>query len=99
VLSVVSAVLYFRWHAFLEFLSRVRPSNTGLPIPVSKRPLEYAKHYPEPGPNWPRTDADTEVRYIQSHTSGCNALTLSSAVLILEFQNLSSLGDQLLSDS
>lgn len=57
--------LSFRWHAFLEFLSRVRPSNTGLPIPVSKRPLEYAKHYPEPVPNWPRTDADTEVRKAQ----------------------------------
>lgn len=23
----------YRWHSFLEFLSRVRPSNTGLPIP------------------------------------------------------------------
>ncbi|XP_045158416.2 uncharacterized protein LOC123524347 isoform X25 [Mercenaria mercenaria] len=52
----------YRWHSFLEFLSRVRPSNTGLPIPVSKRPLEYAKHYPAPVPNWPRTDADTERR-------------------------------------
>ncbi|XP_060605314.1 uncharacterized protein LOC132757872 isoform X6 [Ruditapes philippinarum] len=52
----------YRWHSFLEFLQRVRPSNTGLPIPVSKRPLEYAKHYPEPVPNWPRTDADTERR-------------------------------------
>ncbi|XP_052246638.1 uncharacterized protein LOC127855251 isoform X4 [Dreissena polymorpha] len=53
----------YRWHNFLEFLSRVRPSNTGLPIPVSKRPLEYAKHYPAPVPNWPRTDDSTEVRY------------------------------------
>ncbi|XP_052246648.1 uncharacterized protein LOC127855251 isoform X13 [Dreissena polymorpha] len=52
----------YRWHNFLEFLSRVRPSNTGLPIPVSKRPLEYAKHYPAPVPNWPRTDDSTEQR-------------------------------------
>ncbi|XP_052775958.1 uncharacterized protein LOC128213890 isoform X21 [Mya arenaria] len=52
----------YKWHEFLEFMRRVRPSLTGLPIPVSKRPLDYAKHYPAPGPNWPRTEDSTEHR-------------------------------------
>ncbi|KAL3868252.1 hypothetical protein ACJMK2_041083 [Sinanodonta woodiana] len=46
----------FRWQAFVDFLNRIRPMNTGLQIPVSKRPLEYAKQYPAPVPNWPKAD-------------------------------------------
>jgi hypothetical protein len=77
-MHILTLSFHYRWHSFLEFLQRVRPSNTGLPIPVSKRPLEYAKHYPEPVPNWPRTDADTEVRY--------NTRRLSSVIRVLVFR-------------
>ena len=42
------------WQHFLEFIERVLPAHTGLKIPPSKRPLEYAIQYPEPGLNWPK---------------------------------------------
>ena len=38
-----------------DFLEKVQPSQTGLPIPKSKRPTEYAKNYPQPSDNWPQT--------------------------------------------
>ncbi|XP_036371375.1 uncharacterized protein LOC115226750 isoform X2 [Octopus sinensis] len=44
----------YSWHKFISFLERVQPIHTGLRIPSSKRPLEYAKNYLAPLPNWPK---------------------------------------------
>ena len=37
----------------MELLEKVQPHATGLPIPQSKRPLEYARKYRQPTENWP----------------------------------------------
>ena len=42
-----------RWTDFVELLEKVQPHATGLPIPQSKRPLEYARKYRQPTENWP----------------------------------------------
>ncbi|XP_035826633.1 uncharacterized protein C1orf87 [Aplysia californica] len=47
----------YNWWAFVEFLERVQPAKTGLPIPTSKRPLEYAKQLPAPNANWPKAES------------------------------------------
>ncbi|XP_052089531.1 uncharacterized protein LOC127726190 isoform X15 [Mytilus californianus] len=44
----------YNWQQFLSFLEKVQSVQTGLPIPQSKRPLEYAKQYPPPHDSWPR---------------------------------------------
>ena len=49
--------LLISWMQFLEFLERVQPANTGLHMPESKRPTDYAKHYPEPSADWPKNTA------------------------------------------
>ncbi|KAK2149356.1 hypothetical protein LSH36_456g01012 [Paralvinella palmiformis] len=59
----------YSWMQFLEFLERVQPANTGLHMPESKRPTDYAKHYPEPSADWPKNTA------ISSNT-GENLLTM-----------------------
>jgi len=41
------------WTGFVELLEKVQPHATGLPIPESKRPLEYARKYRQPTENWP----------------------------------------------
>ena len=46
--------ILFSWRQYLEFLEKVYPAKTGLKIPESKKPLEFAKHYPEPSSDWPR---------------------------------------------
>ena len=46
--------VHFSWQQFLQFLEKVQSAQTGLPIPQSKRPLEYARQYPEPLDSWPR---------------------------------------------
>lgn len=38
----------------MDFLERVQPAKTGLEITYNKRPLEYAKQYPQPVESWPR---------------------------------------------
>ncbi|GFS13645.1 transposable element Tcb2 transposase [Elysia marginata] len=43
-----------RWWDFVRLLERVQPAKTGLTIPTSKRPLEYAKVQPAPAPSWPK---------------------------------------------
>lgn len=42
------------WRRFVDFLERVQPAKTGLEITYNKRPLEYAKQYPQPVESWPR---------------------------------------------
>ncbi|KAK3091368.1 hypothetical protein FSP39_019313 [Pinctada imbricata] len=44
----------YSWKRFVEFLERVQPTKTGLEIFYNKRPLEYAKQYPQPVDSWPR---------------------------------------------
>lgn len=44
----------YRWQDFVSFIERVQPSVTGLPIPDSKKPLEYAKVPPVPSADWPK---------------------------------------------
>ncbi|KAF6018615.1 C1orf87 [Bugula neritina] len=46
----------YLWTDFIEILERVQPQATGLFIPKSKRPLEYAKKYLQPNENWPHPD-------------------------------------------
>ncbi|XP_074641559.1 uncharacterized protein LOC141899262 isoform X8 [Tubulanus polymorphus] len=41
------------WQQFLDYIEKVTPTRTGMFIPTSKRPLEYAIERPTPGPNWP----------------------------------------------
>ena len=49
-------LLYFllSWRQYLEFLEKIYPTKTGLKIPESKKPTEFAKHYPEPSSDWPK---------------------------------------------
>ena len=49
-------LLYFllSWRQYLEFLEKIYPTKTGLKIPQSKKPTEFAKHYPEPSSDWPK---------------------------------------------
>ncbi|XP_022315037.2 uncharacterized protein LOC111119297 isoform X5 [Crassostrea virginica] len=44
----------YNWRRFVDFLERVQPAKTGLEITYNKRPLEYAKQYPQPVESWPR---------------------------------------------
>lgn len=44
----------YNWHKFVAFLERVQPIHTGLRIPSSKKPLDYARNYPSPLANWPK---------------------------------------------
>ncbi|XP_062599144.1 uncharacterized protein LOC134260607 isoform X4 [Saccostrea cucullata] len=44
----------YNWRRFVDFLERVQPARTGLEITYNKRPLEYAKQYPQPVESWPR---------------------------------------------
>ncbi|XP_067678780.1 uncharacterized protein [Haliotis asinina] len=44
----------YNWVRFVEFLEKVQPAKTGLHIPRSKKPLEYAKQVPSPVTSWPR---------------------------------------------
>ncbi|XP_050401714.1 uncharacterized protein LOC126818369 [Patella vulgata] len=44
----------YNWIKFVYFLERVQPSKTGLYIPRGKRPLDYAKHVPQPTTEWPK---------------------------------------------
>ncbi|ESO92595.1 hypothetical protein LOTGIDRAFT_233043 [Lottia gigantea] len=44
----------YNWIKFVYFLERVQPSKTGLYIPRSKKPLEYAKQVPHPTTEWPK---------------------------------------------
>ncbi|XP_046578125.1 uncharacterized protein LOC124285891 isoform X3 [Haliotis rubra] len=44
----------YNWVKFVEFLEKVQPAKTGLHIPRSKKPLEYAKQVPSPVTSWPR---------------------------------------------
>ncbi|KAK3796919.1 hypothetical protein RRG08_032225 [Elysia crispata] len=44
----------YKWWDFVRLLERVQPAKTGLTIPTSKRPLEYAKVQPAPAPSWPK---------------------------------------------
>ncbi|XP_060065324.1 uncharacterized protein LOC132545645 [Ylistrum balloti] len=45
----------FDWEAFLGVLEMIQPDATGLDIPRSKRPLEYAKPTLETFESWPRS--------------------------------------------
>ena len=42
------------WRQYLEFLEKIYPTKTGIKIPESKKPTEFAKHYPEPSSDWPK---------------------------------------------
>ncbi|XP_056019092.1 uncharacterized protein LOC125669838 isoform X25 [Ostrea edulis] len=44
----------YNWRRFVDFLERVQPARTGLEITYNKRPLEYAKQFPQPVDSWPR---------------------------------------------
>lgn len=44
----------YNWHKFVSFLERVQPIHTGLRIPSSKKPRDYARNYPSPLANWPK---------------------------------------------
>ncbi|KAL5021181.1 hypothetical protein ScPMuIL_000336 [Solemya velum] len=46
----------YSWSSFVQFLERIQPAKTGLPIPESKRPLEYARNVPQPVTNWPKAE-------------------------------------------
>ncbi|XP_064625120.1 uncharacterized protein LOC135486339 isoform X2 [Lineus longissimus] len=50
----------FDWIQFVEFIERIQPASTGLRIPTSKKPREFAKHYPTPGSNWPRAEGASD---------------------------------------
>ncbi|XP_013414388.1 uncharacterized protein LOC106176510 isoform X2 [Lingula anatina] len=52
----------YHWEQFLEYLERVQPLHTGLPIPDSKKPLEYAKQILEPTESWPRKPTESPVQ-------------------------------------
>ena len=47
-------IIKLSWRRFVDFLERVQPAKTGLEITYNKRPLEYAKQYPQPVESWPR---------------------------------------------
>ena len=49
----------FDWQQYLEFIERVKPVHTGLNIPESKKPTEFARHVPTPSTNWPKEIKDT----------------------------------------
>ncbi|XP_041358872.1 uncharacterized protein LOC121375469 isoform X2 [Gigantopelta aegis] len=46
--------IQYHWIKFVQFLERVQPAHTGLHLPDSKKPLDYAKQYRSPVPNWPK---------------------------------------------
>lgn len=50
------------WVKFVEFLEKVQPAKTGLTIPRSKKPLEYAKQVPSPVRSWPRAVENNPVQ-------------------------------------
>ncbi|XP_064605446.1 uncharacterized protein LOC135470436 isoform X2 [Liolophura sinensis] len=56
----------YHWMQFIEFLEKVQPRQTGLTIPKSKRPLEYAKDYGNPSSNWPHAEVPKPSNYEQS---------------------------------
>ena len=65
----------YSWKRFVEFLERVQPTKTGLDIFYNKRPLEYAKTYPQPVDSWPRakeTPRDAPLQQVMpSHSFDC----------------------------
>ncbi|XP_048255663.1 uncharacterized protein LOC124138759 isoform X4 [Haliotis rufescens] len=52
----------YNWVKFVEFLEKVQPAKTGLNIPRSKKPLEYAKQVPSPVRSWPRAVENNPVQ-------------------------------------
>ncbi|CAC5404161.1 unnamed protein product [Mytilus coruscus] len=60
----------YNWQQFLSFLEKVQSVQTGLPIPQSKRPLEYAKQYPPPHDSWPRAKESPRESPPPSHRNG-----------------------------
>ena len=46
--------IFHSWKQYLEFLEKIYPTKTGLKIPESKKPTEFAKHYPEPSRDRPK---------------------------------------------
>ncbi|CAC5404160.1 unnamed protein product [Mytilus coruscus] len=63
----------YNWQQFLSFLEKVQSVQTGLPIPQSKRPLEYAKQYPPPHDSWPRAKESPRESPPPSHRNGYNS--------------------------
>lgn len=61
-----SVDIVFSWMQFIEFLEKVQPRQTGLTIPKSKRPLEYAKDYGNPSSNWPHAEVPKPSSYEQN---------------------------------
>ena len=52
----------YDWQQYLEFIERVKPIHTGLNIPVSKKPTEFARRYPTPSTNWPKEGQNETYR-------------------------------------
>ncbi|VDI16553.1 Hypothetical predicted protein [Mytilus galloprovincialis] len=63
----------YNWQQFLSFLEKVQSVQTGLPIPQSKRPLEYAKQYPPPHDSWPRAKESPRESPPPSNRNGYNS--------------------------
>ena len=62
----------YSWQQFLSFLEKVQSVQTGLPIPQSKRPLEYARQYAPPHDSWPRAKESPRHSPPPSNRNGYN---------------------------
>ena len=62
----------YSWQQFLSFLEKVQSVQTGLPIPQSKRPLEYARQYAPPHDSWPRVKESPRHSPPPSNRNGYN---------------------------
>ena len=56
----------YNWQQYLEFIERVAPVKTGLKIPESKRPLDYAVPMPQPSTNWPNLGPDPVAKEVST---------------------------------
>ncbi|XP_067930284.1 uncharacterized protein [Watersipora subatra] len=59
----------YLWTDFISILEKVQPHATGLIMPQSKKPLEYAKKYLKPSENWPHPDDPSYERVEENSQS------------------------------
>ncbi|PAA56375.1 hypothetical protein BOX15_Mlig006847g2, partial [Macrostomum lignano] len=64
----------YDWEQFLGFMERVIPTqSTGLAMPYSRRPLDYARHYPEPNASWPHAEPQAAAQTLQLPAASSSA--------------------------